>query len=68
MDLIIKFTFDEAGASAVEYAFLMAFIAVAIVASVTTFGAAVKDIFDNSAAKCSPAVRLDKRPIWFDLR
>ena len=39
MDLIIKFTCDEAGASAVEYALLLAFIALAIVASVTTFGA-----------------------------
>ena len=42
MDLIIKFTCDEAGASAVEYAFLMAFIALAIVISLTTFGAAIK--------------------------
>ena len=34
MDLILKFSADEAGASAVEYALLMAFIAVAIAASV----------------------------------
>ena len=45
MDLIIKFTCDEAGAPAVEYAFLVSFIALAIVASVTTFGAAIRDIF-----------------------
>ena len=51
MDLIIKFTCDEAGASAVEYALLMAFIALAIVISVTTFGAAVKGLFDNAVAK-----------------
>ena len=41
MDLIIKFAVDEAGASAVEYAFMLAFIAVAIVASITSFGSAV---------------------------
>ena len=46
MDLIIKFSCDEAGASAVEYAFLLAFIAVAIVASVRTFGTAVANLFN----------------------
>jgi len=51
MDLIIKFTCDEAGASAVEYALLMAFIAVAIAASVATFGAAVRESFLSSTAK-----------------
>ena len=45
MDLIMKFTFDEAGAPAMEYALLMAFIAVAIVASVSTFGNAVGGLF-----------------------
>ena len=51
MDLIIKFTCDEAGASAVEYALLMAFIAMAIAASVTTFGAAVNRLFENAGTK-----------------
>ena len=51
MDLIIKFTCDEAGASAVEYAFLLAFIALAIAASVTTFGQAVGGLFDNVVAQ-----------------
>ena len=46
MDAIMKFTFDEAGASAVEYALLMAFIAVAIVASVQAFGIAVANLFN----------------------
>jgi Flp pilus assembly pilin Flp len=50
MDLIMKFTCDEAGAPAVEYALLMAFIAVAIVASVTAFGTAVRVLFDKGAA------------------
>jgi Flp pilus assembly pilin Flp len=51
MDLITKFTWDEAGAPAVEYAFLMSFIAVAIAASVTTFGAAIRDIFTLVSTK-----------------
>ena len=42
MDLIMKVTFDEAGASAVDYAFLISFIALAIV---------LRDSFLNSAAK-----------------
>lgn len=51
MDLITKFTWDEAGAPAVEYAFLMSFIAVAIAASVSTFGAAIRDIFSLVSTK-----------------
>jgi Flp pilus assembly pilin Flp len=51
MDLIMKFTFDEAGAPTVEYALLMAFIALAITLSVTTFGAAVRGLFDNAAVR-----------------
>jgi Flp pilus assembly pilin Flp len=51
MDQLIKFSWDEAGASAVEYAFLLAFIAVAIAASVMTFGVALRDSFVNSTTK-----------------
>ena len=51
MDLLVKFSGDEAGASAVEYAFLVAFIAVAIAASVMTFGNAVKASFETSTFK-----------------
>jgi len=47
MNLIMKFAFDEAGASAVEYALLMAFIAVAIAASVATFGATINGLFGS---------------------
>lgn len=45
MDLILKFSADEAGASAVEYALLMTFIALAIVGSVQVFGAKVATLF-----------------------
>jgi Flp pilus assembly pilin Flp len=51
MDLIMKFTFEEAGASAVEYALLLAFIAVIIAGSVLNFGTAVKGLFDNAAVR-----------------
>jgi Flp pilus assembly pilin Flp len=45
MDLILKFSADEAGAPAVEYALLLAFIAVAIAAAVQTFGSVVASLF-----------------------
>jgi pilus assembly protein Flp/PilA len=51
MDLIIKLTWDEAGASAVEYGLLLAFIAVAIAASVSIFGAALNGLFSDAATK-----------------
>jgi Flp pilus assembly pilin Flp len=46
MDLILKFYSDEAGASAVEYAFLLTFIAVVIAGSVQAFGAAVVNLLN----------------------
>jgi Flp pilus assembly pilin Flp len=54
MDLFVKFFCNEAGASSVEYAFLLAFIAVAITSSVMTFGNAVRDGFSSSNAKLFP--------------
>ena len=47
MDLIINFTCDEAGASAVEYALLVGLIAVVIITSVTSFGIAVRGLFEQ---------------------
>jgi pilus assembly protein Flp/PilA len=51
MDLFIKFICDEAGASAVEYALLLSLIALAIITSVTTFGQAVRDSYQNSTTQ-----------------
>jgi len=51
MDLLIKFILDETGAPAVEYAILLACIATAIVASVSSFGGAVKGLFGNAVTK-----------------
>ena len=45
MDLILKFYADEAGAPAVEYALLLGLIAVAIAATVRTFGPVVANLF-----------------------
>jgi len=46
MDLIVKFSGDESGASAVEYSLLLACIAMAVVAAIKTFGSAVQSLFD----------------------
>jgi Flp pilus assembly pilin Flp len=51
MDLLIKFTLDEAGAPAVEYAILLACIATAIAASVSTFGIAIRGLFESVVAQ-----------------
>jgi Flp pilus assembly pilin Flp len=48
MDLILKFSADEAGASGVEYAILVALIATIIVASVSTLGNTVVSCFGIS--------------------
>ncbi len=41
---------DEEGASAVEYALILAFIAAAIIASVTLFGGSVEGLFKTANA------------------
>jgi pilus assembly protein Flp/PilA len=45
MDLIIKLAADEAGATAVEYALMLALIASVIIGSVTTLGTKVISLF-----------------------
>ena len=45
MDLILNFSADEAGASAVEYSLLVAFIALAIIGSVSALGSKVVTLF-----------------------
>jgi len=45
MDLIMKFAREEAGASAVEYALLLALIALVIIGSVTTLGTSLRGLF-----------------------
>ena len=45
MDLILKFAADEAGATAVEYALMLALIASVIVGSVATLGTKVSSWF-----------------------
>jgi Flp pilus assembly pilin Flp len=51
MGLIVKFSGDDSGASAVEYALLIACIAVAVVAAVKTFGDAVRGLFELADAR-----------------
>jgi len=46
MDLIVKFYDDETGAPAVEYALLVAFITIAIAASVQNFATSVGKLFN----------------------
>jgi pilus assembly protein Flp/PilA len=48
--LINRFRTDERGASAVEYAMLVVFIALAISAGASTFGAGLNTWFTNTAA------------------
>jgi Flp pilus assembly pilin Flp len=45
MDLILKFSADEAGASAVEYGLLLALITSVIIGSVTALGVKVAGLF-----------------------
>lgn len=49
MDLIVKFSCDESGATSVEYAFLLALIAIGIISGVQAFGAAVRGLFQTAA-------------------
>lgn len=46
MKKFFNFLFDEEGATAVEYALMVALIAVVIIVAVKTLGTAVSDKFD----------------------
>jgi pilus assembly protein Flp/PilA len=52
MERIKKFFNDESGASAVEYCFLLALIALAIVSVVGTLGGNIKSIFLTASKYC----------------
>ncbi len=50
-NLISKFSADESGATAIEYALLASLIAVAIIAGATTLGEKISDQFTKIAAQ-----------------
>ena len=49
MDKLIQYFGDESGASAAEYALILALIALVIIGAVTTLGTNINSIFQNSA-------------------
>jgi len=50
MNGTLPILWDEAGASAVEYALLLVGIALAVVGSVAIFGTMIKGLFDRAVA------------------
>lgn len=50
MSQIARFYRDESGASLVEYAILLAFIALAVFVSVQTLGTTLSGVFSTAAA------------------
>jgi pilus assembly protein Flp/PilA len=49
MDLLIRFIFDEAGATAVEYALILSFIALAVAGGMNALGQALKGSYESSS-------------------
>ena len=47
----MEFVFDEAGASAVEYALLLSLIDLSLISSITVFGQAISNSFVTSTMK-----------------
>jgi pilus assembly protein Flp/PilA len=52
---ILAFINDEEGASAIEYALLVALIALAITVGATALGTQINAMFNDAAAKLKPA-------------
>jgi|WetSurMetagenome_2_1015567.scaffolds.fasta_scaffold471499_1 pilus assembly protein Flp/PilA len=52
---IVTFLRDEEGASAIEYALLVALIALAITAAATALGTNIAGLFNNASSKLSSA-------------
>ena len=55
MRKIINFLMDEEGATAVEYALMVALIAVVIIIAVTFLGKSVSNVFDDVGAQIDTA-------------
>jgi pilus assembly protein Flp/PilA len=49
MEIIKNFSMDEPGAAALEYALLVAFIALVIIAAVQLLGQSLSGVFTNAA-------------------
>jgi len=49
MDKIMSYLGDEGGASAAEYALILALIALVIIVSVTTLGTNINGVFSHAA-------------------
>ena len=47
MDKVIKFIKDDKGATMVEYALMITFVALVCIAAVTLLGTRVRDLFSN---------------------
>jgi pilus assembly protein Flp/PilA len=55
MTVISKFLEDDAGASAAEYALILAIVAVAIVTSLGLLAGAIENAINSAATKVNPA-------------
>jgi len=53
--LFVRFLKDETGASAVEYALIVALIAVAIIGATSKLGTNIKDTFETISNSAKPA-------------
>jgi pilus assembly protein Flp/PilA len=49
MTWLVNYAGDDAGASAAEYALILAFIALVIIASISLFGASLNSLFNGEA-------------------
>ena len=51
MDLIIRFTSDEAGAAALEYALILTILGIALMGGMNALGNALNGVFDEYNGK-----------------
>ncbi len=50
LDRLLAFSYDESGAPAVEYAFLLALLAIALASGLKTFGLAVRGLLETASS------------------
>jgi Flp pilus assembly pilin Flp len=53
MDQIIRFTRDEAGAAAVEYAFILVILGIALMTTMSALGATLQGVFTTISGHLS---------------
>ena len=54
--LVLRFVYDDRGATAIEYGLIAGLVAVALIVAMTTFGTSLQDLFGRVTDRTTSAI------------